>query len=546
MMAALLTCCALVAWGVPAKRGQWRELRLTDGTTVWAQLMGDEVEHYWEDARGNRYVGTGEADEYQRSEVEGVARLRLRMARRQAHRQRRAARQQHYEGAKKGLVILVEYSNLAFRPGHDIDVFGRLLNERGYSEGDFVGSVKDYFYDQSGGKFELDFDVAGPVTLSQEYSYYGRDVGQAGDDVRPGEMVAEACRLVDDAVDFANYDWDGDGEVDQVFVLYAGYGQNDGGTSNTVWPHEWTLQEAMGQTIELDGVVINTYACGSELDGLGNLAGIGTICHEFSHCLGLPDMYDTRPNGTNFGMSIWDLMDQGSYGGDGYCPSGYTSYEKMVCGWQEPTVLTQSVDVANMRPLSEGGETFIIYNDAHKDEYYLLENRQPTGWDADLYGRGLLVLHVDYDEEAWAMNTVNNTSDHQRCTIVHADNSDRSWTRRDLRGDPYPYEQNDSLTNTSVPKTSLFNPNTDGSLLLNKALTGITQNDDGTMSFKFRGASDDPAGIKDVRWSKKDGERMGAENGIWLLGVGGIRQKSAPRSRPKGGIYIKGGRKYVF
>lgn len=534
LTALLLVALSLtLAHAVPARRGLWRSLKLTDGTQVRAQLIGDEVCHYWQDADGARYVGTDSEDVFQRATDEMLSR---RMAKRRSRNSRRvrhrAQQQQSYTGKKRGLVILVDFSNLQFQSQNDNSVFTRLLNERGFSEGNFVGSVKDYFLDQSLGQFELDFDVVGPVTLSQTYGYYGRDVGEEGDDVRPGEMVVEACRLVDSVIDFKQYDWSGDGEVDQVFILYAGYGQADGGSTNTIWPHEWTLDEAMGEALDIDGVTVNTYACGSELDGTGMLAGIGTICHEFSHCLGLPDMYDTRPNGSNFGMGPWDLMDQGSYNGDGFCPAGYTSYEKMVCGWQQPIELTLSRDVTLMAPLSEGGETYIIYNDNWRDEYFLLENRQATGWDSKLYGQGLLVLHVDYDETAWMDNVVNNNPQHQRCTIVHADNSD-GWSQRNLKGDTFPYNQNDSLTNSSRPKAELFNANVDGSFLLNKGVTNIRQNADGSVSFAFRGTADDPSGL-----ALPTIDHSSSGQGPAWFSLGGIRLKGDASNMGDGQTYI--------
>jgi hypothetical protein len=162
----------------------------------------------------------------------------------------------------------------------------------------------------------------------------------------------------------------------------------------------------------LDGVTIDTYACSSELtiDYYNNnvIDGIGTICHEFSHCLGFPDMYDYTQK--NFGMGDWDLMDRGCYNGDGcgFVPAGYSSYEKWCAGWLEPIELKdEDVEVTDLKPLSQGGDAYVIYNDKNPDEFYLLENRQNVNWDAELPGKGLLVLHADYDPEIWEWNVVN-------------------------------------------------------------------------------------------------------------------------------------------
>lgn len=179
--------------------------------------------------------------------------------------------------------------------------------------------MSDYFSAQSNGLFNLSFDVVGPVRMSKNSTYYG-GTSKNGDDEPVDELVKEACRKVDDQVNFANYDWSGNGEVDQVFILYAGKGQADGGANNTIWPHEyWLSAYPGGSHITLDGKKIDTYACSSELNGQNGLSGIGTICHEFSHCLGLPDWYDVYYSG-NFGMCDFSLMDMGSYLGDGMTP----------------------------------------------------------------------------------------------------------------------------------------------------------------------------------------------------------------------------------
>ena len=252
------------------------------------------------------------------------------------------------------------------------------------------------------------------------------------------------------------------------------------------------------------------------------------MCHEFSHCLGYPDFYDTDYSGGQ-GMSYWDLMDSGSYNGDGFVPSGYTSYDKYAIGWITPTELTTAKDVTNMRALTDADDVYIIKNSNHPDEYYLLENRQQKGWDAKTPAKGMLVLHVDYDPEIWEWNLVNSksdgedggpTNDHERCTIFHADGKEQSaelyekmeevvekyenaktdserdkyaneyfdledLLNADIAGDVYPQEGHNSLTNTSTPRAFTYNANTDGRKLMNISITDITQNADGTISFKF-------------------------------------------------------------
>ncbi len=490
-----LTFVTFVANAIPARRGLWKTATLDDGTTVRVELRGDEHLHYWQAADGKCYhvddanratLITDMAALRTKAKAKVAARNAKRKARTRALTTKRSA--PVYSGQKKGLIVLVQFSDKKFATGHDKALFQRIANEENFSHSDgFVGSVKDYFKAQSNGVFELDFDVVGPVTLSKTMAYYGQDIGKEGDDAHPGEMVAEALNAVDAEVDFSTYDWDDDKEVEHVYILYAGYGQASGGSANTIWPHAWTLTESdYSDTLKIDNVVVDTYACSNELSEGTKLDGIGTICHEFSHCLGLPDMYDTyEKDGVNFGMYSWDLMDYGGYNGDGFVPAGYTSYEKMFAGWLTPIELKNDTTITNLKALSENGEAYIIYNGKYKDEYYLLENRQKKNWDSKLPGAGMLILHVDFDQTVWDSNEVNNDENRQRCTIFHADNSDGT-TAEDLLGDAYPYANNDSLTNNSSPAATLYNANTDGWKLMNRAITGITQNEDGTMAFVFK------------------------------------------------------------
>ena len=154
-----------------------------------------------------------------------------------------------------------------------------------------TGSVRDYFRAQSYGQFAPEFDVVGPLTAANDMAYYGRHSGNNNDSHVP-ELVWEACLQADPLVNFADYDWNGDGEADLVYMVYAGYSEAQGAAPETIWPQKWYL--TMYQSLQLDGVTIDGYACSSELRGTSGseLDGIGTACHEFSHCLGLPDTYD--------------------------------------------------------------------------------------------------------------------------------------------------------------------------------------------------------------------------------------------------------------
>lgn len=497
-----------IVLAVPAKPGIWKTITLADGTEVKVQLCGDEHSHFWRTSDGVKYIYDTDNAAYKVADTSTLqaaakAKFAKRVSANAAKSQRVASSSSAaFTGNKKGLIILVQFSDQSFAASHTKTLYNNIANKEGFSSSDgFVGSVYDYFKAQSNGLFNLNFDVVGPVTLSKSYSYYGGN-DRSGYDEYPGEMVAAACTAIKDSVNFADYDWNGDGTVDQVFVLYAGQGEADGGSSNTIWPHEWQLSSSdYGKSLTLDNVVIDTYACSNELSGNNAIEGIGTVCHEFSHCLGIPDMYDTGYNGY-YGMGNWDLMSGGNYNGDSFVPAGYTSYEKMTCGWITPTELKDDDShVTDFKALSDGGGAYIIYNANHSDEYYLIENRQKTSWDAQLPGSGMLILHVDYDETVWennVVNTVGTDNDHQRLTIFHADNDDDKsywanssggyYTKTTEYGDPYPYNGNDSLTNNSTPAATLYNANTDGTKDMNRAIY-LTQNSDGTVSFDYKAIS---------------------------------------------------------
>ena len=495
LFAMLLTVAT--SWAVPAKKGVWKTITLSDGTTVRAELKGDEHSHWMQAENGKTYIKSLDKGGYvETNSLEVENRGLARKAKAQAHRTARFSKMRRaggFVGEKKALVILVQFNDKKFQTANNKERYERVINEIGFKDGLYRGSVRDYFLSQSEGVFDLDFDIVGPVTVSKNYAYYGAN-DSYGNDTHPGEMVSEALLLADSEVDFSKYDWDGDGEVDQVYFVYAGKGEADTSISELIWPHEWVLSATdYGKTMTLDGVTIETYACGNEINAYGNMSGIGTMCHEFSHCLGFPDTYDIAYGG-HVGMGHWDLMCSGSYNGDGYCPAGYTAYERITCGWKEPIELVNDTVVSDMKPINKGGDTYIIYNKAYPNEYYLLENRNRTDWDTEVPGRGLLVFYVDYDEQIWDYNIVNCTqhyygypyNDHERLTVINADNyRDDSYES----GDPYPYSSNDSLTNKSHPAATLYHPNTDGKKFMNVGILNIKRASDGTVSFKFRGSA---------------------------------------------------------
>lgn len=494
----------LSAMAVPAKPGAWRTISLTDGTQVKVQLVGDEFMHYYQSADGTRYIYDAASATYQvYSDSQFSNSRRKAVARRAKANNRRAVRRKAnvtniFQGTKKGLIILAQFTDSKFQSGHDRALYNKIANAENYTDKGFKGSVKDYFKAQSAGQFELDFDVVGICPLKNPCSYYGGNDAYTGDDLHAGEMVAEACQwAATQGVDFSKYDWDGDGEVDQVFVLYAGKGEADGGAESTVWPHEYALSESdYGKSLSFNGVKVDTYACSAELNGRGKLGGIGTFCHEFSHCMGFPDLYDTSYSGW-FGMGDYDLMSAGNYNGDSKCPAGYSAYEKHKCGWltyQDVTNIEEDLNVTGLKAISEGGGAYVQKNKAHEDEYYIIENRQKTGWDAYLPSDGVMITHVDYDAYIWLYNTPNAQdkyydendnvyyNDHQRLTIFRAG---RSASDDGVTSDLYPYNTNNSLTAESNPAATLYNKNSDGTKYMHVDITDISVASDGTASLTF-------------------------------------------------------------
>lgn len=481
---------AVTIWAIPAKRVK-RVITLKDGTQMTVTLMGDEHMKYYM-ADDGQLVRRTISEEYEIMSTQQFSSLRERATARASKMQKaRGARKAAHTGKKKGLVLLVNFTDAQMKSTSTQAVFNSMLNEVGYNKNGHIGSVRDYFLAQSYNQLDIEFDVIGPLTLSNNMRYYGANDSN-GDDLRPATMAAEACKLADPLVNFADYDWNGDGEVDQVYIIYAGYGEAQDAPSYTIWPHEWDLESGAEYgdgpgALTLDKVKINTYACSSELKGNSGstIDGIGTCCHEFSHCLGLPDLYDTSGSYTsNFGMDAWSIMDYGAYSGDGCVPTAYTAYERMASGWLTPTEITEPTHITNMHPITNMDEhdAYIIYNKGNRNEYYILQNVQKEGWNSYADGHGLLIIHVDYDAKIWAENTVNNVRSHQRCTVVHADNKDGSYAN-DLAGDPFPGTNNNrSFTDNTTPASTLFNPNEDKTHKLGMPLTKITEKN-GLISF---------------------------------------------------------------
>lgn len=517
----LLLMMSQTVMSVPARLGMWRTIMLADGTQVRAELRGDEYCRFYRSHDGRLFVQDEENTTLYKELKESELINKAFLARKKAfsidqeslsldteqpvsklRKISMGGAHSPFVGQKRCLCILVNFSDVKFKEENTLEAFQNLINKKGYTNEALghVGSVRDYFYDQSEGLLDIEFDVVGPYDLPYKQIYYGQNVG--GGDRQVPSMIRSAVQKADAAgADFTQYDWDGDGVCEAIYVVYAGMGESDGGSEDTVWPQKGTLTNVF-----YDGMKISDFACGSELNGDGVIDGIGTMCHEYSHCLGFPDMYDTNYSG-NYGTGSWDIMCAGSYNGGGNIPPAYNAYERWYAGWKEPVELTTDCEVTGMKPLTSGGEFYIIRNDNCADEYYLLENRQKEGWDSALGGSGMLIYHVDFSSKAWANNIVNTTNkntsitSHERFALFLADNDKTATLSTEALNDAYPYLTNNSLTDTSVPAATLYNANNDGSLLMHKPVTDISMTADGLVSFRFQNlntSSPDPDGIINV------------------------------------------------
>lgn len=370
---------------------------------------------------------------------------------------------------KHGIVILAEYKDVKF--DNKKEAFVNLLTQKGYNLNGAIGSAKEYFDDQFNGMVEFSFDVSDIVTLSQDRAYYGGNDSD-DNDLKPADMIAEACSLAFAAgVDFTKYDDDKDGEVDNVFVFFAGGDEAEGAGDDCIWSHAWYLIDGAGirpSTVTFDGIRVNRYACTAELTRTrtgDRLAGIGTFCHEYSHTFGLPDFYDTDYDERGgWAAGLWgntSLMDSGNQNNNGNTPPYFNAIERELLGLNEPEVL-EKAGTYRMSPIDKGGGFYRINTDT-EDEYYLLECREEAGWDSYIGGSGMLIYHIDRSQEVlkkWiSSNDLNADFTHQCADLIEADSRVDSFSdsqdmydrTRNLKGLFFPYNDVTSFTNESSP-----------------------------------------------------------------------------------------------
>ncbi len=504
----LLTTSAL--WAVPAKRGV-RTVTQPDGTTISIELHGDEHFHFTTTDDGylvqQNADGVYEYAEYTAEKVIKPLGIKAHSERNRtladiknlsrAVKAQNAFKGNEHQAAKmrlqaanppakvgninlapRGLALLVQFSDKSLKSASTQTAFSEMLNGENYTYGGATGSAKKYFSDQSNGQYVPEFDVIGPITVSNTMGYYGNNnEGELAEFKRIAKMINEACSIAnaDFNVDFTKYDGDGDGYVDFVYVIYAGYSEASGAPANTIWPHAWDLYNG-GISISsrrYDGKIVENYACSSELQGTSGSTrdGIGTFCHEFSHVLGLPDYYDID-YGTNYANEatpgLWSLMDQGSYNNNGRTPPNYSAYDKYYMGWATPTIMNeaenvtiQSADNHDYRVVTADGA---LPQATYTDWAWYFENRQQTGWDAYLPGHGLLVTKVKYNANVWAANGPNDNDMYY--DIMEADGRSTGGDG----GDTYPGTSN----KINYTPTGSYD------------LTEIAENN-GVISFKFMG-----------------------------------------------------------
>lgn len=324
----------------------------------------------------------------------------------------------------RGLLVLINFNNKSFTYGRDY--YEAMMNQKDYTgfyrtNGSFVpctGSARDYFIDNSMGTFDPVFDIAGPVTVNYSCTY-----PQGTSSV--GDIFVSAVNALDQSIDFSQYDGDGDGIVDMIYFIVAGYTANfSGNNSGYLWPHQFYMYYYTSR--KYDGVYLGRYSCSGEIYGWEDYGytdpdGIGTIVHEFTHALGIADLYDTNygTNGQANDPGDWDVMAGGSYLNNSRTPAGFSIWERFRLGFADPEQITEKRSGYTLQPLNTSNIGYWIQT-PNDYEYFMLENRQNTRWDAYLPGHGLLVTRVEYDENQWSSNTINANASHMYYELLRA------------------------------------------------------------------------------------------------------------------------------
>ena len=341
----------------------------------------------------------------------------------------------------RSLVVLVEFQDVEFTVENPKEYFTRQLNEPGFSDYGGKGSALDYYKDASHGLYSPQFDVYGPVKVSKNADYF-----KDNDSGNMALLIREAITQLHDAgeLNLADYDYDENGTLDTVFIYYAGYGSADSDTE-TIWPHQYDYQYYVNWTaapqLRFDGVKVGPYACANELKGWNPntykqpwqdgsepwVDGVGTFIHEYGHVLGLPDMYDVEYSGGVVTPGEWDVMDQGCYNFDACVPPLYSAYEQWVCNWLEFTD-AQELNHYDLKALGNSDTPQAVRvripktsaGDSFYDEYFVLEARDNSRWDACFDEPGVMIWRINYKRSTWNGNSVNSKSG-SNIEIIYAD-----------------------------------------------------------------------------------------------------------------------------
>ena len=415
----------------PALRGAMRVMQ-ADGTWITVEQFGDEDHHWMTTADGVMVINSGKgyyvADIDDEGKLTATTVLVHEAGQRSANERALVSRQlqRHtlfhqrakaprralgigsgkylpHSGSPRVLTILAAYKDLDFTVNDPVRAFDQLLN--GEQQTDLgnhnqlnLGSVRKYFEGSSQNQFSPQFDIVGPITLPDSMAYYGGTNNNGSDD-KFTEFCRDALAQVEKdslVADWSLYDNDHDGTIELVCIVYAGYGQNQGGDVNTMWAKASHKNMAYN-----DQIKIGFFNCSCELfypAYADYINGTGVFIHEFSHCMGLPDLYATTSSAyvNNQGMETWDIMDYGLYNYNGFAPCPYTAWEQEVLGWTEIETLTAGSQVTSLLPLIEGGKAYKFVNADNELNYIVMENIQRRGLNKKASGHGLLVYQVNY------------------------------------------------------------------------------------------------------------------------------------------------------
>lgn len=454
-----------------------------------------------------------------------------------------------HSGAPKTLVILVQFPDCKFLSSDPKTAFNYFLNAESGEQapealtsaynGSNYGSVKQYFTEMSKGTFTPIFDVAGVVTVSKSYTYYGQDASENNRDIYSKDLVVEACKLAKSqlGVNFSDYDLNNDGKADLVYIIYAGIGQNLGEDANTIWAH---TRAGANYTIDNE-TNIYSYGLNCELNApdkttTNYISGIGVFCHEFSHCMGIPDLYpyNTAAHVNNQEPEYWDLMDAGEYWNRGFNPAAYSPWELDIVGWDSNIeTLGNTAQQLELQPYYQDRKVYKI--EAHDGQYLLLQNLQKVGWWKGFPSHGLLIHRIDYNKPTVGLDyRMNQTPGSPEVTILPADGiilsgylsgNGKNYTSKEYQqshsGDPFP---------GSKKVTQLTEAKLNNDVVLTNLLYNIKETD-GVITFDY--LKDFTTGIdspitnveadKDASIYTLDGRYLGTDasklgKGVYVIG----------------------------